>query len=1245
MTVPLETQNNHKAAIETADGKSCVADKVLSENRGAEQGTAPKRQSDSCNNEKHLPQLTLHQDVPQAGKGTALTLGLITGEETNSHHLSRVHAYFNSQALVDFMQTKNAVERRDADAAFKAKYGADLEDVARRQLKGHPDQLQTVVNALHRQDGDIVAQHAADLEAILASPGKNQAGDKHLRDIFATSTGEDLRRMDQIFSSKSRQNDFAHPGSDSTNAPHSMLDAINKSNNVSEGTKAALELLKNGNDRRSDDDSLKLARLALKEKDLDLFAHAMQPESARSRFWAGGGQGEILAALGDTKMVRGGHTVHLENPEARRALDIARTGRTTAVTEIKDHTWQTDPLPSFTLNKSAVDFSLSRLSEDERKQYVAGKSLAEHPERALTGLTEVEKQKAQSYYKELHGTLSVIGNSTDMVKWEDQIATKGGSFISDLAAHRGTIYNDSAAEIKKEITGMNKKQWEDAREHPERREELEKMLKSLGQDRRATYDMMSTFDAMVSAQAKPGQTQWAAAEEAGRGPLEKSLKEAHNQFFGSAEATRDALLHMPLSDQDRYRQDRNFRQTLDKKVNSIISNQEQRDAVHRMLNQVRSSEKPSLDLAGKIAFESDAVKAIHTVQEAFTKDPALLTRLTQPVSDGEKNVARDFKNSLNNVLVPGLSHPLTDYRSYGDDLLKTGRVPLEKMIELSKAAPLKGSFSHDLPAMIQDLAKATPEERGRFLSASESGRAYRRHIISGLSVEQTTVLMAVATQGEVKPEDTIRATLLSSSNSTTIAATAKDLDADQIGGIKARYATKYDSDLEHDLLSRTYDDDRVTIKRHLAQQLGADEQAELARNEGRQLRTGLAAALTDKVSGTGPQADQTVRELNSQIGLYRQAAATGKAADAEQTLLSSSVETAQKAYDNHINAQESMGDTVADTAIGAIAIGSAVSSVGLTLPAVSLYIGAGTTARVSTSMLTHHNSDLVREGIIGAAETAGAMLGPAEMPLLGKLGMVPVQKAVSRSMEGSALAHLASPEIIANVNEALQPVAREAIANYSKIGQPEVKDALKPVLAALGKSAPGHELVASLSRNLQEEIEAAGSAKHFVISQGLTVTAVSAATTMQTLAEDLPAATPASQLGNDLGTSSKDAVVYSAAFDAALLAGAPLGKILSRIHSSAAAPHRTPHQPHALHQTDAGEELSHKSGGTHIPPGMLLLLVPESSDDGADDKKDKKGGGKKKGGEEGQPGPGNERAKSSDPAARDKDGEDEVEEE
>ena len=339
-----------------------------------------------------------------------------------------------------------------------------------------------------------------------------------------------------------------------------LLESLKADDNLSPATKAALDQLASGSDKRTTEESLAIAKIALTNKNLDLFQEsmAMATPEARAKFMQDGGQKQIEDTWANHVHARGSRGVSVvQSTESQHALDYANYGQLSVPTQIHEanHTFSTD--------RKAIDLALNNMSDVERKLLAIGRQLAEHPNDPLPAdVTPEQKKQAQDYYRDIQSQFRLAGNPTDIAKWQAEASVKGGGFIATFADHRGSFRNDSTDEIKQHVLNMSQKDWQDFKDHPERKDDLAKMLKSLGKSKDDVESIMGVLQAKMTA---------------------KGDTDGQHKLV-------DSISTMLKEDQEKYRTNEDFRRQTDADVKATLAKSPALDITQRMLERIKAGQ-------------------------------------------------------------------------------------------------------------------------------------------------------------------------------------------------------------------------------------------------------------------------------------------------------------------------------------------------------------------------------------------------------------------------------------------------------------------------------------------------------------------------------------------------------------------------------------------------------------------------------------------------------------------------------
>src|SRR5262249_44784275 len=238
-----------------------------------------------------------------------------------------------------------------------------------------------------------------------------------------------------------------------------------------------------------------------------------------------------------------------------------------------------------------------------------------------------------------------------------------------------------------------------------------------------------------------------------------------------------------------------------------------------------------------------------------------------------------------------------EYKRYAEPLIKDGRLPIDVLVELNK-----GTINDDEKGFYKDvlsLATATDDasirERGLILVDKD----YREKVLGALSDDDGEVGMTVLVQGEMRPEDKLRAAMLGCGTDTQAIDTtfaelkeqreqfraqllkggASEAQAtalvDEFGRqqkehVQSEYARKYRSDLTADLIDELGGRDKDAAKRELRRDpASAREAFNDARDEAYKSRDGVGKAWVDHIwDGTGYQTDAELSAYAKAMSAY-----------------------------------------------------------------------------------------------------------------------------------------------------------------------------------------------------------------------------------------------------------------------------------------------------------------------------------------------------------------------------------------
>jgi YD repeat-containing protein len=994
---------------------------------------------------------------------TAIAIRQATG---NENYVAR---WADKEAINNLLKDRTSSERKAIDDIYQTKYHVSLEQEMSFLSGADRDKFQ---NILHRKEGDIVGQdegriHAALLEHQNVVFGRSsQVLDKDIRDSLSTKRSDEIQKMDREYQSKYGT---------------SLHDAISNDPNVSKQTKKLVDFYWNGVDKRTDADTISTAQDALKSKDQDAFDEVMRgaSQSARQSFREQGGEKQIkdafkvedvdpsmMAMAGEGYALQSAFAQTAANKRIQHSVDILNDGKISTATQIADNSGTF----KWTTNVKGVESAIASMSDSERALYLAGKKLSKD-----------DASDARAYFDKVHSALVGAGNETSVAKWEDQIEHKDG-LISKLAAHAGTLWNDSSADIARDLENMDKSEWERLKPgnpayDTNYRQKIESMVKSFNCDDATLNRCGEILDRKQKADS------FEEAQKIGHSGLLDSLNDNKHWYKDDTHSMLEAISKMTPGEQSRYRSDENYRKQVDGSVVDAFqaSNNQGRPEVLQsaqdMLARVSKGEELKYDIVSNLQgystdFNADHKQAVHDVENAL-KDKSLRDRLTNPQTDEDKQYAAKFD------LAARAAVGVADYDKYIKPLLTEGRLDIAKRLELNH-----GIITNDGQGAVKDLLDASPDELKRL----KEDPTFREKAIGFLGNDDKAIAEKVIEQGRVNPEDELRQGLVHWGGSADIMDKLKALkepekDASaRIDSIKSEYARKYGSDLEADLLNKLSGDDKQEAMHILHIHQTQDEKFNERRDEYYTSRDGIGSKIVENVGGAG-----TGFQLDEAMGNYRR-----EIADSHKNFSEMSPEKSKElearfadSLKNFKETKLATADYVVDGAVAGGAIASMIATGGADIPLLAAMAAGGAAMKVgakSAIMGGDYKADAYSVGMdcaSGAVNGVTSVLGPGEVAAIFKVGETAALKAAAQI--AAQIADQSVKVLLKDGStEALQKGTTEIMRHALSSGAKEID---QKAIGKLSERTVGSELTGqarkdavdalsnSLSHNLNSELK------------------------------------------------------------------------------------------------------------------------------------------------------------------------------
>lgn len=737
----------------------------------------------------------------------------------------------------------------------------------------------------------------------------------------------------------------------------------------------------------------------------------------------------------------------------QHALDYAESGHLATTSKVTDNTsWSGD-------NEQAIEQALKEMLPEERQAYMRGKMLAEG--KPIDGLSPQDAEKARTTYEKIHTALEAAGDPWEVAKWEDQIAVKGGTLVTQLASHRGSVYDDSMGTVLSDIENMSEQDWKRYKSDEGYRKLVDTVLHDYLND--SEYERAKTaLDAKMKSETYDG------AKTAGRRDLTTILDDNQGTFNNDEHGIWDAIQNMTAAEQKRYRDDADFRNRVDGTVKSGLDEGAERDAAWGMLARVRKGLDPKADIVDKLNMhaadvDTDEAQVIRDLQEAFAADPSLRERLRNPKTDEDRALAQRFNIAIHRALDAG------EYETYAQPLLETGHLSADIQMELNA-----GTFDDDEQGYYKDMValsgskdQASIDEKNRILSDKQ----YQDKVFTHLSADERKIALNALKQGEMRPEDLLYSYQVGAGTSEAeIKQVLAGLKPEEKERVKEEYARKYGSDLTEDLFSELGGQDLRDANRLLVRETSNDREAfNRTRDEVNESRDGFGRLWVDNVwDGTGYMTDDAVLNYQKRISAAHQQFQELSPEDQQQLR-----ETVQKNLDSFVQSKGAAADMVVDVVIISAAVLGAKFTAGASLSAIAYTTLAGALFKIATKAAIMGadydwaSSQVLVDGLTGALDTATLFLGPAQLGQALKLGEKGAAAATNKLLTSGA-----EQLIKTEMKEQLAKEIANTVASAIAHGEEGVSD--KAIMALAKKFAvAGQEetLAASIKQSLQEGME------------------------------------------------------------------------------------------------------------------------------------------------------------------------------
>jgi|GEM_PF-4162823 hypothetical protein len=416
---------------------------------------------------------------------------------------------------------------------------------------------------------------------------------------------------------------------------------------------------------------------------------------------------------------------------------------------------------------------------------------------------------------------------------------------------------------------------------------------------------------------------------------------------------------------------------------------------------------------------TDKAQAVRQMRDAFVADPTLKDRLNAPQTDEDRYYKAQFQKYGKSILGED------GYREYAGELLKTGNLSADKIIAFDK-----GVFSDDEESTYKNVAALAQGERQRLVGNKD----YQDRVLGHLNDSERAIALQVAKSGKFADDDRLRSAIVGFGGGKDIVQIIQDTPPKDLDALRQSYASKYGTSLDSDLRDKLNNQEMAEVRRHELSESSITERLDNARDEQYTTRDGIGARLTDTMSATGVQADDSMRELLANP-------------QGNDKLF----ENYAKAIDNHRESKAKAGEYSTDAIIAGAAVASVIATGGTNLPLVAAVLAAGGAAgKVGAKSVMMGNdydwslANVGQDAAVGAVTGATSVLGQGQIA-----GVFGIGRSAAERASVGVLGKLASEPglLVANsetiMHQGTRTVMRDLLAN----GATKIDDKAFSVLA------------------------------------------------------------------------------------------------------------------------------------------------------------------------------------------------------
>jgi YD repeat-containing protein len=707
----------------------------------------------------------------------------------------------DKEAIARILEPLSKEDRAALEKAYHDKYDKNGgADTLRRELKDKLGGDNSVdwrkTEAVLNRDNNRTNDAGALMVAITHARDDKDKGSAEVRQVFATLNSRQIAQLDQDF-----QKAYGM----------SYKEALEKAN-LTDSTKAALPYLEKGTDKKSAEDVVAMANIAVEKGDTLLFGDALRGDSpaaveGRRRLMQDEGFKQKMAdkfpsdeALQYEMNGLDPKTLPWEKRVDQAAIDYLQEGRISLATITSQNTgkWILD-------NKENIELAARNASEKERRDFSRGRELALAGQEGSTP----EDKEALAFYNKIHKAFDDGGNDREVRIWEDQLMHGRETIVSQLAKGHSDGWGPfnwgdghSMQDLMTKVENLSQDDWKllnDPKTGPGFRKQLEDSLGYADEGERKR--IMDLIDKKAKAPSYEESTK------IGRSIQETIQDNKGNAFlwWGTSYDGKNITNKLETINADeakKYKDDPAFKAELDKFVKENLGGDE-RLLAERMLAKIGTDgQPPKLDAVDKLLKDkingAKPEELLKDAEAALKADDALRQRLSLPydqLNENERRLKGIIENSVSaayysRVGIPPEGGDYPQVQEYSKQIFSKEGLSLDAKLQL-------GYPKQDL---LPEIAKAPQEVRDR--------------VISGLSSDEQRVVRVIAeNNGQVTLADKMRMfTIGSGGNPADFKEELKKLEPAQIQQLKDEYSKKYGVDLDNSFLEKIDKKERNAYK-------------------------------------------------------------------------------------------------------------------------------------------------------------------------------------------------------------------------------------------------------------------------------------------------------------------------------------------------------------------------------------------------------------------------------------------------